>query len=278
MIKEAVERKALPIRPFDFQEFTDRGKADLKIKRNDPRFGDNPLADVDELDEFAGGSQIDRLHQMLTNAGVSDQQIKGGVQLTHDGKMKVAARLGIAPQDVEMYLNVITQRLRDADATSEETLTEQYYHALEEDEPEAGQPNSPFDDEPRYSVEPDALGSITVRDAETGRSSFIQGSEASRVRQALKVSPDKQAVLAPLVEAVDSADDFWSEIKANSGTYNFVWKLHDQHGTGTVQFSTKGQPKLKLVDVRDSEGNPMRADPTMHGALMQQAREFIRNV
>jgi hypothetical protein len=268
-----VDRKALPIRPFDFQEFTDRGKADLKIKRNDPRFGDNPLSDhtEEELDEFASGSQIERLHQMLTRIGVSDQQIKGGIDLTQRGKNRVAGRLGISPNDVKMYLDGITQKLRKADAASEETLTEQYYKTIDEDE--AGQSARPFD-EPRYSMEPDALGSITVRDAQTGRSSFIQGAEASRVRQALKSAPDKQAVLAPLVEA----DDFLHEIKASSGTYNFIWNLGGKHGTGTAQFSTKGTPKLKLVDVRDAEGEAMAPDPAMHRALMQQARAFIDKV
>jgi hypothetical protein len=92
----------------------------------------------------------------------------------------------------------------------------------------------------------------------------------------LKTTPDQQAVLAPLVEATDeSAADFWSEIKANSGTYNFIWKLHGQHGTGTVMFHAEDGPELKLVDVRDGDGNVMSVDAAMHRALMQQARDFI---
>src|SRR4051812_1030825 len=112
---------------FDKQEFSTPGKADLKVRPNDPRFGDNPMKDA-RVDEFAGDTTIDRLHQMLSNIPITDQQIKGGVSLTAAGKAKVAARLGIGPDDVDMYINSLVQRLNDQENESQEdVLTEQYY-------------------------------------------------------------------------------------------------------------------------------------------------------
>jgi len=283
-------------------EFSDRGRADLKIRPNDPRFADNPLANYALLDEFAeGSSEIDRLHQMLTKAGVSDQQIRGGISLTQGGKIKVAARLGIGPHDVEMYLNSLAQQVRDTDADDmEAALAEQYYNAVNTiDEAdvdhrhgkdrqtvqrqikraEAGRSERPFElAEDRYSYEQDALGSVTIRDAITGRSAFIQGARAARLLSQLKSrTADQDGLLAPLIEGLEDAPvaDFWDEIEAQAGSYNFQWKRPDQHGTGTVLFQTKGQPTLRLVDVRDAEGNEIAADHAMRQDLLQQARDFI---
>jgi hypothetical protein len=221
---------------------------------------------------------------MLNNIPISDQQMKGGISLTQAGKMKVAARLGIGPREVEMYLNVITQQLRDRDETdTEASLSEQYYNAvnvMDEDE-EAGHADRPFDrSEGRYSYEPDALGSITIRDSLTGHTAFIQGAAASKLMAQLKMPIDHDRILAPLVETLDDTvdppvDDFWDEIHANSGSYNFQWKLANQHGTGTVQFQANNKMKLTLIDVRDENGDEINADDAMQRELIHQARKFI---
>ena len=332
---------------FDKQEFSDRGRGDIKVRPNDPRFSDNPMASGKELlDEYeTGQSEVDSLHQMLNKAGISDQQIRGDIQLARSGKMKVAARLGIGPDDVDTYLHTLVQQLRDEDSDAEEqdlALAEQYYNAVNvidedgEDEQEAGQPDRPFAldednykrsgyevtgkpgryfwikrnknsdtfhdeimhgtaktereawndlrksnrhmDEARYSYEPDALGSITVRDSATGRSSFVQGAAASRLLSQLKNQGGNQdALLAPLVEALDEApgQDFDDEIKADAGTYNFLWKIGSQHGSGTVMFHADGGPHLKLTDVRNSNGDEIDADPTMRHELLRQASDFL---
>lgn len=292
------------------QEFSDRGRADLKVRPNDPRFADNPMeddSDAQVLDEFSRSSKIDRLHTMLTRAGISDQQIRGGVTLTQAGMNKVAAKLGIGPFDVKAYINSLEQQLRNADENSLETLEEQYYNAvnaIDEDEDdgmdEAGQSTSPFEQsgqqpptgqpapqptrpggsQERYSYEPDALGSVTVRDAATGRSKFVQGAQATDLLTRLGAQgANRQAIIAPLVEKAlpDAKDSFSSEIKAKSGTYNFQWQLGAQHGLGTVMFDASDGPHMKLVDVRDSDGNEIDANPAMHGQLMKQARTFLGN-
>jgi hypothetical protein len=114
---------------FDKQEFSDRGRADLKIRPNDPRFADNPMYD-EQLDEFLDtASDIDRLHDMLAHAGITDQQIKGGIELSHSGMQKVAARFGIEPDEVSMYLNTLTQALKNEDETTlVNSLEEEYWN------------------------------------------------------------------------------------------------------------------------------------------------------
>lgn len=135
--------------------------------------------------------------------------------------------------------------------------------------------------EDRYSYEEDALGSITVRDGETGKSKFIQGAEATKLADRLKTAgPNRDAVLAPLVESelVDEPDSFEDEITATSGSYNFPWRFNGRHGLGTVMFKAGGkEPLLRLISVRDIEGNEIEPDPLMKDALLQQARAFIND-
>lgn len=292
---DAGQRPAAELHTFDRkgspQEFSDRGRADLKVRSNDPRFADNAMADDSNqmLDEFAGeDSKIERLHTMLSRAGISDQQIRGGVTLTQAGMNKVAGKLGIGPFDVKAYINSLVQQLRNADENSLETLKEQYYNAvnvIDEDDDdgmdEAGQPTGPFDQsKERYSYEPDALGSVTVRDAATGRSKFVQGSQATDLLTRLGASgANRQAIIAPLVEKAlpDAKGSFASEISAKSGAYNFQWRLGAEHGLGTVMFDAEDGPQMTLVDVRDNEGNEIDVDPAMHRELMDQARSFLGN-
>jgi len=264
----------ISLHDFDKQEFSDRGRADIKIRPNDPRFADNPMRDERRqmLDEVhIGQTQIDLVHEMLSRIGVSDQQIKGGVQLTAVGLHKLAAKLGVSPQDVKLYINSLVQQLRDAEENSMETLTERYYAYLG-----AGQPERPFEGR-TYSYEPDALGSVTIRNNTTGQSKFVQGADANQLLSRLKTAGEanEDTVLAPLMEAEgDSEDGFGDEIKADSGTYNFLWKLGGRHGTGTASFNAKG-PHLRVVDVRDDSGMEIPITPPLHHALLQQARDFL---
>lgn len=299
---DQVENQPEKLHPFDKQEFSDRGRADTKVRPNDPRFADNPMADKptgDErlLDEFAGQSHLDRLHRMLNKIGISDQQIRGDVQLANSGKEKIAGRFGVSPDTVDVYLHTLSQQLRDEDEdTIEQSLAERSYNAVnvideddgdgddnDEDEDdaideEAGQSKRPFAED-RYSYEPDALGSVTVRDATTGRSTFVQGARASQLLAQLKAQRgNEDAILAPLVEALDdtaSEGSFWGEIKADAGSYNFQWEINDQHGTGTVMFQAHGKPKMQLIGIRDMYGSEVEAGPAMQRQLQQQALAFI---
>jgi hypothetical protein len=265
-----VAQNDISLKPFDKQEFSDRGRADLRQKRNNPRYGDNSLRDdrKELLDEFQGQPQIDRVHEILSQIGVSDQQIKGGIHLTQTGLHKLAAKLGVGPEDVKLYLNSLVQQLRDADEAEAETLTEAYYALIE-----AGQSGRPFEGQ-NYSYEPDALGSVTIRDNLSGKAKFIQGTQANQLMAQLKTpGANEDAILAPLMEA--ESDDFDDEIKADSGTYNFMWRLGTRHGMGTAMFKANGTPPITLVDVRDDQGNEINLSPPLHKEFLRQARDFL---
>ena len=133
--------------------------------------------------------------------------------------------------------------------------------------------------EARYSYEPDALGSITVRDSVTGKTKFVQGAAAAQLRDDLKRQPNHDMVLAPLMEALDDTpggeSNFMQEIAAQSGTYNFMWHVNGQHGTGTAMFNAAKTPNLRLMDVRDADGESVPMDARMQHQILAQAHDFI---
>jgi hypothetical protein len=283
------------------ETFSDHGRGDLKVKPNDPRFSDNPMAyDQEEIDEFADAEitpELEQLHQALTGAGLTDLEIRQGVDLTHGGKEKIAAKLGIGAHEVDTLLNSLTQNLRDDDASSTDALLSDYYTGMSEgaDAPIwAGRlaetkhrrdHKRPFDVgtmfESRFSVEPDSLGNITIRDQETGKEKFVQGTDASAILAKLK-NADSDVILSPLMEANMNTEDpssgFADEINADSGSYNFEWTYLKSRGTGTIIYSMKAnRPNFQMASVRDQAGNDItdHLDTSEYRSIMKQAKDFI---
>ena len=267
------DRRAKPMKsapPFD--GFSKRG-ASYRIKRNDPRYGDNPLADdaaLDEADirEAVASPQLIRLHKEL-NKVVSDEEIKAGLSLAQSGLHKLAAILGVGPEDVHVLLSSLTQNLRDDEAAVEEA-----YHAYME----AADKQDPFADEPdEGSIERDALGSDTVRSASTGKSKFVQGSAATSLEKKLaQPNADQQAVLRTLMTEDAGGASFDSAIKADTGSYNFPWKLAGRHGFATAFFRRDTVvPKVKITSISDADGNDLVLPSADRRALVKQALEFI---
>jgi hypothetical protein len=266
-----------------YDEFSIKGHADIKIRRNDPRFADNPLSyddEVTELDEFdstgiGGMGMLDRLHDLLQQAGVGDPEIKLGVQLSDTGMHKVAARLGIGPQEVTMLLAALTDKSRDEEGGS---VAESYRRFIDDQEtPDTAHPFHEAAEDDHYSAETDYLGDVTVRSAKKGKEKFYQGSQAAEITAKLKGVDDteKDKLLEPLVEA-DTPGSFQNEINTDSGTYNFPWKLDGHTGFGTALYSTAGdQPQLKLISIRDGSGDDVKINARVHHELLAQARGFI---
>lgn len=206
---------------------------------------------------------VDRLRAMLAKAGVTVEQMKSGVRLTERGAQKVAAALGIAAGDVPAMLNSLASQMRRAPALTPVT--------------EVGGP--------RFSYEHDYLGNVTVRDSETGKETFLQGSEASRLLQRLDTERDEQSVLAAYAHLMETAtvmpleedgEDYEEEIKQDWGTFNFPWSLDGRHGTGTAKYRGTGPAmKLTLVHVRDNRGKEFEPDPATKARLTDVARDFI---
>lgn len=230
------------------------------IKRNDPRFSDNPLAVQPLLDFDSSSSSVERLHMMLNKAGVGDEEIKDHVTLSQLGRQKVAARLGIGPQDVDALLGSLEQSLKDTDAE----MVEAYQGVMEDDG--------------TYTVEPDALGSQTIRSGKTGKTRFLQGSAATALAAKLaQPGADEQSILRGQMMEAEGAS-FKEQIKAESGSYNFPWTLHGKTGFGTAFYRTDtAKPELSLSGLRDADGHDVKLSDADQKALKDQAFKFIKD-
>jgi hypothetical protein len=270
----------------NYSEFSTKGHADIKVRPNDPRFADNPLdneatdEELDELDTstFGARSSLDKLHDILADAPISDQELKlRPLRLTNNGLHKIAARLGIGPDEVETLIVTLTQQLRDAGAAEEDaSIAESYRQFMEAD-----QTSDPFDEaaDDHLSAEKGSLGDVTIRSVD-GKSKYYQGSKGADISDELDGAQDdeqRQEIMEPLIEDESDAS-FEQEIHSDTGSYNFPWKLNGHNGTGTVVYSTAGdKPKLKLISIRDGSGDDVQANPHVHQALLQQAQIFMND-
>lgn len=278
---------------FDPKEFSDKGRADIDTKGVYPR-GDNAMANEIEEDFETiepDPVQLDRLHQILNGElKQSDEAIRRGpIRMDGHAKQEIAAQLGVSIQDVEALNNTLTQKMRDQQGDDEEnkllltSLGEEYRRLMQEIEPpevlrEAGQSDRPF--EARfYAEQPDSLGNVTVRDTETGNTKYLQGGQASELRNRLAATQDADAVIAPLFEKAENPeaeDSYAAEIAAKSGTYNFPWHLGPHHGFATVFFNE--DQELRLEHVLDMTGEEIPLDriaEPQRAELLQQAHQLI---
>jgi hypothetical protein len=265
-------------------EFSTKGHADMKIKRNDPRFGDNPLAfddeeDREELDEldtstFHSRSSLSKLHDIFSHAGVSDQEIAHGFHLTDAGMHKIAARLGVSPHEVDMLMRALSQQLSDESDNLEET-----YQRFIESEDDEAQPDpfaQPADD--HLSAEEDYLGNVTIRSSKHGDERFFQGSQAASIRDKLDDAGADEAAQERVMRPLIKEESYEAEIKSDSGSYNFPWKYNGHSGFGTASYNTlNNKPNIKLISVRDASGEDVETDDKMKQNLLAQARDFIKD-
>lgn len=291
------------------QEFSDRGRADINSKTNNPRFADNSMTDEPEkVNEFATDPlQLDQLQRELNRVGVDDVTIRQGMDLSHNGKQKMAAQLGVSIEKVDMLMAELKQNLEDKDARTTDNIIDDYYSTISEDITETdkklaetlkkefahkrssalkGDKKRPFDKgamTERFSAERDYAGNVTVRDSKTGNEKFIQGAEATALLSKLDHGANPNELLAPLLEFVDDvknhehASTFAKEISASAGTYNFQWDYEGERGFATVFYRTDtDEPNLSLESVRDMNGDEVDdIEPDMHDALLQQAQDYI---
>ena len=244
---------------FGRKEFSKRGSADLPQRVTNARYGDNPLLELDRT------SLLDRLHDMLNRAGVDDAEIGPGVRLTARGMRKVAGSLGISAEEVPMLLNSLAGHVSDGDGDGggdgRQSLMDDEYRRMTEG---------------RLSFETDYLGNVTVRDADSGREAYIQGTGASGLLAKLKRQPHRQQEILAGFQHLMEADGFQDEIDADAGTYNMTWKIAGQQGTATVMYHLIGdRPRLTVQSVRDEDGNEIKAGHAMHAELQRQAKDFI---
>jgi len=291
---------------YDAMSLQGRGNIKQRKRTTSARYGDNPIDDEQELNEDHQ-STLDQLQQILNDAGISNDEIELGIQLSPEGKQRIAARLGTSAHQMDTLLSSLQASLNsdekskmiqeiDVDPESEDDVV---YGKAYHKNSAPWRRNGPSEwrkygkqPEQRFTYEPDVLGNLTIRDSETGEEKFLQGAQAMSLANELEKIDDSDAQqqileLAFLKEnsiydnfflrefKEDSSDDnFDDEINTDSGTYNMPWRLGDSHGTMTVFFTDKdGKPVLRIQSVRDEDGNEI------HGLdddlLLVQAKDFI---
>ena len=210
-------------------------------------------------------NNVNRLHEILNRARISDDEIRGGVRLSAAGLEKIAARLGTDADEVESLISALVSELR---GEHEQAVTE--------------------DPDGRYTYEADFMGNLTIRDNNGGNEHYVGGSEAAHLLVALQQteadSAAEQALLAQfcqqqsqgLNESEKLDEDFSAELKSSAGSYNFPWRVGQQSGTGTAAYrSTGGGVEVEVVDVRDQRGEEINANSSLLQAISQQAENFI---
>jgi hypothetical protein len=158
-----------------------QGRADIKQRVTNARYGDNPLEEGEDHQ-----TMLDTLKDILNEMGADDDAIIAGIKLDHKGKQKIAGRLGVAANTVETLI-----------ASLQASLSRDEKSRMIQEEPEDGT---------RYSYEADSLGNITVRDAKTGGENFLQGEEAAQLADSIEKfdgKPQLQGVLRSAMEAKD---------------------------------------------------------------------------
>lgn len=152
---------------------------------------------------MAAPSLVEQLGAMLSAAGVSEADQRRGVSLSETGTRTVARKLRIAEAEVAPLLRSLAAYL-----TEDAALLASLHEDL---------------GAPRYSFEPDALGNVTVRDASTGKSTFLRGSAASALLNRLKRTSreTQQQILAAyqptMSEAADANDEDHNDALKRTG-------------------------------------------------------------
>lgn len=210
---------------------------------------------------------LDRLHAMLGKAGVSDSDLIAGVELTHAGYQKIAGQFHVSVKEANFMVSQLITSLR----MEERRISENYYRALSE----ANE---------RYAFEKDFLKNVTIRDTRSGETKFVSGSEANELLSALANSPQaEQEILANYMAGdselteedveEDADDSYAAEIDSKVGSYNFPWKDGEDQGTATVTYS--GDANIRLISIRDEQGDEVQVDKQRNELILRQAFAFI---
>lgn len=199
---------------------------------------------------------LDILRSMLNNVGINDDVISRGVRLTKNGMEKVAKKFNCSIDEVLHMLQALkTDVAQD----------------ISED----------FD---RFTFEPDLMGNLTIRDAETGDEKFLQGQEAFDLEQALNINPDKQQQLiaAHFGNQLNETDGYskeqsFSELESGtSGTFNFPYK--GKFATARFWEEDDGSFNLEIISLLDSEQNEIEITPELEKELKPIAMKWVDKV
>lgn len=203
--------------------------------------------------------RLKRLLDILAPANIDREMAKRGVNMSDNGRRIIAKRMGCQEGEVDKLLANLSAALK-----------------AEDDKGGKVPPMFEFADHERYSYESDILGNVTLRDNQSGAEKSLRGSEAFKLLQELDFTSDVQALIAPyfnLTESVLEEDGFQDELGGQTkGTYNFPFK----RGFGTAAFAMDdGEFKLKIISLRDANGDEFEFDLATEKEAKEEAKNFI---
>ena len=258
------EEQAIP--SFDIKDFNNHPRTRMRYVPG--KYADNPMTEEESTDTIT----LDRLQSLMNKGGVDDQMIKSGMEISRVGYQKLAREMKITAKEAKALHYALITKLRQDDKESD--IQETYQEIFDEN------------DNNRYSYERDYIGNMTIRDAETGNEVFLQGEESFDLQDQIEANPDKeQEILADYMDnsltedQEDNGDDSYDkEINSDVSSYNFPWKFNDVSGTGTVEYSGNAEhPKIKLVSIRNMDGDEIEVDADIEKSFNKQAIDFISN-
>jgi hypothetical protein len=240
------------------------------------KYGDNAMVDPTKMNEDIGdddnSSHVNIIHSMLNKAGFDDARIASGITLRPTALQKVAAKLGVSARDIKMLISTLVSHLRKDGADMVQSVYEDLVS------------------------EPDADGNLTIRDTDTGKSSFVTGDAAAQIRRRMdRGNENEQDILADynpnkttMREWIDSMvipghkiveqPKFVGSIDAGI-PFNFPWKIGHEHGTATAYATGYGTDMgFRVISVRDEDGDEFEASAELLDQLREIAKESINDV
>lgn len=190
---------------------------------------------------------LEELRKLLNAANVPDDHIARGVNLTTAGAQKVAERFKI---DVAQVPDMLVHLSRMVTGVEE--------------------------DNARFSYERDYMGNITLHDARSGKSKFIQGDSAFKLSDEIAANPSKEEEIIAQhfdVAILSEADDGFG--LADKGTFNFPYKGKFATATYGVE---DGKFVLKVISLRTETDEEIQITPALQTELDRVAMTWVDKV
>lgn len=215
-------------------------------------YGDNAMEDPAVLNEF-DDSKLQQLEAMLTGVGATTQDIAAGIKLRPSGIAKVAAELGIAPEEVQILINTLAEKIRQDQTSEDLPLIEEFAH------------------------EDDSEGNSTVRDTDSGESAYVTGDAAMQMHDRLARGREKeQDVLRSYSPKLKEGELGTAKGPSDPSTFNFPWKFGHDHGVATaIAVGTGPNMKMRIMKIVDQDGDDFEPEGQMKRYLQRAAYDFI---
>lgn len=175
-------------------------------------------------------NNIEILRQELNNINVDDDMISRGVNLTDNGKEKLARHFNCSLVDIDDMINELVMKLKNE--------------------------RKPDPIQERFSYGADFMGNVILYDSVSGKEKSLEGYDAITFMKELNFLGEQDCIKEHF--DITESDGMFDELSGTrSGTYNFPYKKY----FGTARYSMKnGDFNLDIISLRDNEGEEVDID------------------